>query len=51
MSNCYGDERSAAENMAFVWFDVWRFPVDSRLYVTAAAFAEQTDWEQGFPIQ
>jgi hypothetical protein len=45
-----GDERSAAEEMAFVFFNVWKFPVDWRFYVTAAAFHEKTDWEKGFPI-
>ena len=46
----HGDERSAAEDMAYVWFNVWKFPVDWRLYVTAAAFHEDTDWENGHPI-
>ena len=47
----YGDERSAAEEMAFVLFSVWRFPVDWRFYVTAAAFHDKTDWEKGLPIE
>ena len=34
----YGDEWTAAEDMAFVWFDVWKFPVDWRFYVMASAF-------------
>jgi hypothetical protein len=47
----YGDDRLAAEDMAYVWFHVWKFPVDWRFYVTAAAFVQKTTWEQGFPIE
>ena len=47
----YGDERAAAEEMAFVLFSVWRFPVDWRFYVTAAAFHEATNWEKGVSIE
>jgi hypothetical protein len=47
----HGDESSAAEDMAFVWFNVWKFPVDWRFYVTAAAFHDTTTWEKGFPIE
>lgn len=46
----YGDEREAAEDMAFVWFHVWKFPVDWRFYITAAAFHAKTNWERGFPL-
>jgi hypothetical protein len=47
----YGDDRAAAEDMAYVFFNVWKFPVDWRFYVTAAAFHENSDWEAGFPIE
>ena len=47
----HGDERSAAEDMAYVWFSVWKFPVDWRFYVTAAAFHDRVDWEKGVPIE
>ena len=47
----YGDEDSAAEDMAFVLFHVWRFPVDWRFFVTAGTFCDQkTDWEDFTPI-
>ena len=46
----YGDERSAPEDMAYVWFNVWHFPVDWRFFVKAAAFFEDTDWERGFRL-
>jgi hypothetical protein len=47
----YGDEESAAEDMAFVFFQVWKFPVESRLFVSSAAFSGKHDWEQGVPIE
>lgn len=46
-----GDESCAAEDMAFIWFSVWRFPVNWTFFVTAAAFHGGADWEQGVPIQ
>lgn len=45
-----GDESSAAEDMVFVWFSVWRFPVDWTFFVTASAFHGVTDWENGVPL-
>lgn len=48
----YGDEESAAEDMAFIFFQVWRFPVDWTFYVKAAAFRDKkTDWEDGTPFE
>ena len=47
----HGDERAAAEDMAYIWFGVWRFPVDWRFHVTANAFHERTQWENGVPIE
>jgi hypothetical protein len=48
----YGDEESAAEDMAFILFQVWRFPVDWRFFVTAAPFGDKkTDWENGTPVE
>jgi hypothetical protein len=46
----YRDEESAAEDMAFILYQVWKFPLDSRFYVTAAAFNGKCDWEKGFPL-
>ena len=46
----YGDEESAAEDMAFVLFDVWQFPVDWPWCVTAAAFHTDHRFEQGYPF-
>jgi len=47
----HGDERTAAEDMAYVWFNVWKFPVDWRFYVTAGAFYAERSWEEGVPIE
>ena len=46
----YDDDRCAAEDMAFIWFHVWRFPVSTRLYVQAAAFNGEHIWEERAPI-
>ena len=48
----YGDEQTAAEEMAFIFFHVWKFPVDWRFFVKAAAFSgKETNWEWGTPIE
>ena len=47
----YGDEATAAEDMAFVFFQVWNFPVDWRFFVTAAAFGGKFKWERGVPVE
>ena len=47
----YGDEGSAGEDMSYIFFQVWKFPVDTRFYVTAAAFDGKHTWEQGYPIE
>jgi hypothetical protein len=41
----------AAEDTAYVFFKVWKFPVDSPFYVTAAAFSGKKQWERGTPIR
>jgi hypothetical protein len=43
----YRDEQSAAEDMAFILFQVWKFPVDWRWYIRAAAFHANFQFEQG----
>ena len=47
----YGDEESAAQDMAYIFFHVWRFPVDFRFYVSAASFNGKHHWERGLAIQ
>ncbi len=46
----YGDEGSAAEDAAFLFFRAWELPVDSRLYVSSASFGTEHVWERGTPL-
>ena len=43
----YHDEESAAEDMAFILFQVWKFPVDSPLWIKAASFEIGHQFEDG----
>ena len=43
----YRDEESAAEDMAFILFQIWHFPVNTPLYVKAAAFHTKHRFEHG----
>ena len=43
----YRDEESAAEDMAFIVFQIWHFPVDTPLYVKAASFHTKHRFEHG----
>jgi hypothetical protein len=47
----YGDEESATQDMAYIFFHVWRFPVDCHFYISAASFNGKYRWEQGLAIQ
>jgi hypothetical protein len=47
----YGDERSAAEDMAYIFFSAWKFPVDCRLYVRSGSFSWKHEWEKDDPIE
>lgn len=44
----FRDEAAAAEDMAWILFQLWKFPVDTRLYVTA--FCDDSNWEDRLPI-
>ena len=47
----YGDEQVAAEDGAFVFFRVWKFPVDWRFFVSASSFHDGIHWERGLPLE
>jgi hypothetical protein len=47
----YRDEESAAEDMAFILFQIWHFPVDSPFYVKAASFHTNHRFEWGKRIE
>jgi hypothetical protein len=46
----YRDEDSAAEDMAFILFEVWKFPVDWCWYIKASSFHTEHRFEQGKPL-
>lgn len=43
----YGQEREAAEDVAFVVFEIWKLPMDSPLYAWAESMSMAQRWEQG----
>lgn len=45
----YGDEREAAEDAAYVLFEVWKLPPGAKLLVTASSF-EGPSWEKDKPL-
>lgn len=46
----YGDCHTAAQDMAYIFFNTWRFPVDSELLLYSAAFGSDHRWENGSSI-
>ena len=44
----HGDIHSAAEDIAFTFFELWRFPIDARLYLTT--FGRKHSWDSGKPL-
>jgi hypothetical protein len=45
-----GDEQIAAENLAYLFFDLWNLPVDVRFYVKAGTFDGRKTWEDWHPV-
>ena len=50
-SYIYGDALSAAKDVAYLFFDLWRFRVDSPLYVKASSFRGPYKWERGLLVR
>jgi hypothetical protein len=46
----YDEQRTAAEDTGFVFFDLWRTPIDAWIKVTASAFDVKRRWERGFSM-
>ena len=46
----YSEQRAAAEDAAFVFFDLWQMPLDAWFKVHAAAFEGSRKWERGFSM-
>jgi hypothetical protein len=47
----YRDEESAAEDMAFIIFQIWKFPVDWPWYVKEASSHSDHRFERGKPLE
>ena len=43
----YSEQRAAAEDTAYVFFDLWPTPLDAVIKVDAAAFEVPSRWEKG----
>ncbi len=43
-------QRAAAEDAAYVFFDLWQTPLDASIKVSAAAFEVPRRWERGFSM-
>jgi hypothetical protein len=46
----YADKRAAAEDAAYVFFDLWRLPLDVWIKVEASPFEGPRRWERGFSM-
>jgi hypothetical protein len=49
-SYSYGELRMAAEDTAFIFFDLYELPVETWLKVSAASIDGKRVWERGFSI-
>jgi hypothetical protein len=46
----YSQQRAAAEDAAYVVFDLWQTPLDAWIKVEASAFEGEDRWERGFSM-
>jgi hypothetical protein len=46
----YTQQRAAAEDAGYVFFDLWSLPLDRRIKVHSACFAISRHWERGFSM-
>lgn len=46
----YSEQRAAAEDAAYVFFDLWQIPLDAWIKVKASAFEVARRWERGFSM-
>ena len=47
---CYAEQRTAAEDTAYVFFDLWQTPVNAWIKVKAEDFEDSSHWERGFSM-
>jgi hypothetical protein len=46
----YTQQRAAAEDAAYVFFDLWQTPLEAWIKVQASAFEVERHWERGFSM-
>lgn len=46
----YAEKRTASEDAAYVFFDLWQTPLDAWIDVDASAFEVERRWEQNFSM-
>jgi hypothetical protein len=46
----YSEQRAAAEDTAYIFFDLWHTPLDAWIKVHASAFEVARRWERGFSM-
>jgi hypothetical protein len=46
----YTEQRAAAEDATYVFFDLWQTPLDAWIKVQASAFEIERRWERGFSM-
>lgn len=46
----YAEQRTAAEDAAYVFFDLWATPLNAWIKVQASAFEGNPRWERGFSM-
>lgn len=44
----HGDHHAAAEDVAYIFFELWKFPIDSRLYLST--WGGRNQWDSGTPL-
>ncbi len=44
----HGDHYSVAEDVAYIFFDLWRFPIDTRLFLST--WGGRNQWDSGRPL-
>lgn len=46
----FGEEQSAAEDVSYIFFSVWKLPVDWQFFVTAHSWGDLPGWELNEPL-
>ncbi len=46
----YGDECTAADDMAHIFYSIWQLSISVPIYVTASSFNDEHHWESDHPL-